>query len=223
MKSYKLNTVYVFVNSFGEFGNPVEIVHDLHKNLSYKERLKISQDTGYSETVFIESLDKPNISIFNPQEEVDFAGHAILGTYWYFENIIKLKIKNIRCKTTTIDCVKSELYWIKSDINSLPSWNFLQLDNLIDVETFSIEKALDLKHTVVWAYMDNSESIIRARTFASDWGIPEDEANGSGSMLLASKLNKKIKIVHGKGSEIYAEPRENGEILLGGNCFVKNK
>ena len=221
MNSQKLNTIYVFVNSSGDFGNPVGIVMDLNKSLSYKDRLKISHDSRYSETVFIENLDTPKISIFNPQEEVDFAGHAILGTYWYFENILKIKTDTIKCKTAIISCLNNKLYWIKSDIGSLPTWNFLQLDNSTDVETFSIEKALDLEHTVAWAYFDDSKDIIRARTFASDWGIPEDEANGSGAMLLASKLNKKIKIIHGKGSEIYAEPRENKEILLGGRCCVK--
>lgn len=55
--------------------------------------------------------------------------------------------------------------------------------------------------------VDKNTGIVRARTFSPDWGIPEDEANGSGAMKLAMVL---------KGSVIYANPIAAGLIELGG-------
>jgi hypothetical protein len=56
---------------------------------------------------------------------------------------------------------------------------------------------------------------IRARTFAPDWGVPEEEANGSGSMQLAHKLGRNLEILHGKGSIIRASVGSSG-IAIGG-------
>ena len=73
-----------------------------------------------------------------------------------------------------------------------------------------------MKHTVVWSWMDISRGLVRARTFAPDWGIPEDQANGSGSMLLASKLDRKLEIHHGDGSIIFAKPIDKVSAEVGG-------
>ena len=60
------------------------------------------------------------------------------------------------------------------------------------------------------------KGLIRARTFAPDWGIPDDEANGSGAMKLAATLERSIEIIHGKGSVIYAKPWKADFADLGG-------
>lgn len=48
------------------------------------------------------------------------------------------------------------------------------------------------------------------------FGIPEDEANGSGSMRLAATLGRKLTIHHGIGSVIYARPSTPGFAEVGG-------
>jgi predicted PhzF superfamily epimerase YddE/YHI9 len=76
-------------------------------------------------------------------------------------------------------------------------------------------------HTVAWAWIDEAKGLVRARTFAQDWGIPEDEANGSGSMQLAVNLRRKLTLRHGKGSIIHAQPsREVGHAEVGGLVIV---
>jgi predicted PhzF superfamily epimerase YddE/YHI9 len=69
---------------------------------------------------------------------------------------------------------------------------------------------------MIWAWMDRSHRVVRARTFAPDWGIPEAEGNGSGSMKLAAVLGKSVTIIHGAGSLIYAKPSPNNRAELGG-------
>lgn len=71
-------------------------------------------------------------------------------------------------------------------------------------------------HVQLWCWIDKKKGLIRARTFAPDWGIPEDEANGSGCMRLAAVLGRDITVVHGKGSVIYARPSSPGYSEIGG-------
>jgi len=68
----------------------------------------------------------------------------------------------------------------------------------------------------MWAWIDKTKGLIRARTFASDWEIPEAQGNGSGSMVLAAKLKRDIEIKHGEGSVIFAKPAPDGCADIGG-------
>lgn len=69
---------------------------------------------------------------------------------------------------------------------------------------------------MVWAWINKPKGLIRARTFAADWDIPEAQGNGSGSMLLASSVGRPIQIKHGKGSVIFAKPAPNNRADIGG-------
>ncbi|PJE62396.1 hypothetical protein COU88_05255 [Candidatus Roizmanbacteria bacterium CG10_big_fil_rev_8_21_14_0_10_39_6] len=112
--------------------------------------------------------------------------------------------------------LENGLTWVRGDLSILPPWNCEELATATLVDTISREQALAKEHTVVWSWMDKNESTVRARTFASDWGIPEDEANGSGSMKLAAHLGKNLIIYHGMGSIIYANPSAHGYTEVGG-------
>ncbi len=56
-----INTVRVFVNDEGIFGNPVGIMLDEGKRIDIKERQRITTESGYSECVFINDLKTSNI------------------------------------------------------------------------------------------------------------------------------------------------------------------
>ena len=68
----------------------------------------------------------------------------------------------------------------------------------------------------MWAWIDEAKGLIRARTFAADWDIPEAQGNGSGSMVLAARLNRSIEIKHGIGAVIFAQPASNNYVNVGG-------
>ena len=53
--------------------------------------------------------------------------------------------------------------------------------------------------------------------FAARYGVPQDEACGSASMLLAAHLGRTITIHHGSGSLVQASPAPNGMADLGGH------
>ena len=98
----------------------------------------------------------------------------------------------------------------------MPNWNFEQLNNAELVEKLAVNETINKEHTFVWAWIDETKGLIRARTFANDWGIPEDEANGSGSMKLADTLKREITIIHGHGSVIHARPSKDNNAEVGG-------
>lgn len=211
----KIHTVRVFVDKDGKYGNPVGIVIDEQKKLDTEKRQSIAKKTGYSESVFINDIDTGTVSIFNPKHEVSFAGHALVGTAWFINNIQKRPIISLTCDGGKIfTWQKDELTWIRANLSILPPWNLEQLKDTEAVENLS--NMATKKHTIVWAWINKEKGTIRARTFAPDWGIPEDEANGSGSMLLSSKLNRKLEIFHGKGSIIYSQPFEKIFVDVGG-------
>lgn len=215
-----VKTAKVFVNKQGQFGNPVGIVIDDRLSLDKEKRQKIATDLNFSETVFINNLDKPDIQLFNPVHEVTFAGHAVLGTAYFFKHMGK-KFSVINCGKNIISVnFDKELTWITAPLVITPPWNFKQLDTVEEIEKLDKDEYKNQEHIVVWAWIDKNKGLIRARTFASDWGIPEDEANGSGSMLLAAKLNQRLKIIHGLGSEILAKPVTDKLVQLGGLAIL---
>lgn len=50
----------------------------------------------------------------------------------------------------------------------MPPWQLIQLDTPQEVEEFPADRAKTLEHAVIWAWLDEPQGIIRARTFASD-------------------------------------------------------
>jgi predicted PhzF superfamily epimerase YddE/YHI9 len=105
----------------------------------------------------------------------------------------------------------------------MPSWNYKQLQNAKAVEKISLEDTKNWQHTMAWAWVDEGGGLIRARTFATDWGIPEAQGNGSGFMVLAAKLGRSIEAKHGEGSVIFAKPASNDCADIGGRVINESQ
>jgi predicted PhzF superfamily epimerase YddE/YHI9 len=74
-----------------------------------------------------------------------------------------------------------------------------------------------------WAWIDQQAGIVRARVFAARYGVPQDEACGSASMLLAARLGRAITIRHGSGSLVQASPAANGMADVGGRVIADHE
>lgn len=207
----------VFTNEKGLYGNKVAIIPDEKSKINTTERRRLCRKLKLSEAVFINNLKNNNISIFSPTGEIPFAGHAVLGTAFYLDEIKKAETKIINCLGNKIVIYhNNSLIWAKADFKILPHWIFRKCKSKFKVEKIRLTQTKTYKHCFVWAWEDYQKKIIRARTFAPDWLIPEDEANGSGSLVLASKLKRNIKIIHGKGSVIFANYLNNKAGKIGG-------
>lgn len=212
--------VKVFVNEKGKYGNPHSIIFDESKNFDNKTRQTIAKKIGLSETVFINDKVSGNVSIFNPLEECPFAGSALLATAWLLNKVNKIPLNSLVSKSEKImTWQENETAYIRIKKFVLPPWNLIQLENPIAVEKIKIADTTKLNHTMFWSWLNKGKGIVRARTFAPDWGIFEDEANGSGSMKLVIKLGQKLEVHHGKGSVIFANLAVNDCVDAGGRAI----
>jgi predicted PhzF superfamily epimerase YddE/YHI9 len=214
----------VFVDEQGGHGNPVGIVIDEKRQLDSEERLKISQTLGFSESVFVNSLETMSISIFNPQQEIAFSGHAAIGAAWYIEHSTNRPVSELAALEGTIRAwSEDDLVWVECELRSTPPWCIENVNSAAVLEKLTGPLDACEDHTLLWAWTDEINGKIRGRTFASAWGIAEDEANGSGCMRLASVLGKAIEVRHGIGSVVYARPERPGYTAAGGRVSIKEK
>lgn len=167
--------------------------------------------------MFINNLETGNVSIHNPNDEIPFAGHALVGAAWYINTTRKNTLEAIICKGGAVKTwSEGDQVWVRANKDILPPWNFEELGSPLDVDTLLGSQVATKEHTFIWAWLDKDKGIIRARSFAPDWGISEDEANGSGSMKLAMDLGRSLEVHHGKGSVIYVKPFDADFVDVGG-------
>jgi predicted PhzF superfamily epimerase YddE/YHI9 len=210
----EMKVLNVFTNEKGEFGNPVGIIVDSENKVGDKTRQQMAISSEFSEIVFINNLETKDVSIFSPTRQIPFAGHALVGTSYYFNKVLNIPTVEIESMDKKIKSwQKNNLTFVEAYLSILPNWNFKEYKTPEEIEQITVQEASSLKHTLVWSWINEKEGIVRARTFASDWDITEDEANGSGAMKLASILNRNLIIHHGKGSVIHSTPNSVGGLV----------
>lgn len=220
------NAVYllkVFTDANDNFGDAASVVIDEGKHIADAERKDIARRLNTGETIFINDLASADISVMHPQGEIGFAGVGVLGTAWLLTKLRGKPTESMHARDGNIKTEQSDgLIWARANLDIMPPWNYKQLDTAKAVEKIKLEETKDWLHTVAWAWIDESKGLIRARTFATDWDIPEAQGNGSGALVLASKLGRNITIRHGEGSEIFAKPDSEGSATIGGRVVMKS-
>lgn len=211
----------VFVDTLGNFGDPVSLVVDEELQMSLEERLRITAKIGNVETVFVNDLSANDVSIYHARDEVDFAGSVLIGTAWQLEQLKNESIRRIKCKRGIVDTRQENgIYWVQASLeNNIGDWDYEQLTSPKHVDEIDVTTTKGWKK-MVWAWIDESEGLIRARTFADSIGMPEVQGNGSGSMNLADQLHRQITIQHGDGSLIYARPLPGNSAEVGGRVVA---
>lgn len=211
----------VFVDDTGKFGNPVGIVVDEALDFVPESRQQIAFESGLSEVVFIDNLARGVIHIYSPLREIPFAGHAAVGAAWFINQERKQPLSTLLGIEGPIETwEEDDLTWVSCPQAILPPWQLVHHASAKEVEKLKATAISPDAHALHWAWHDESEGLVRARTFAPEWGIAEDEANGSGAMKLASILQKPLKVIHGQGSVIFAKPAGDNLIQVGGRVCI---
>lgn len=96
-------------------GNQLAVVHEA-ANLSTDEMLAFTRETNFSEATFIESGDTTtgeyDVRIFDPAEEIPFAGHPTLGTAF----VIREYLTDDRPEHITLNLGVGEIpVWVEAD------------------------------------------------------------------------------------------------------------
>lgn len=221
-KDNSTHLLSVFVDADGSFGDAASVVIDEEKHISDVERQDIARRLNTGETIFVNDVASADISVMHPQGEIGFAGVGVVGTAWLLTKLRNRSTESMHARDGDIKTWQSDgLVWARASLEIMPPWNYTQLDTPKAVERVQLGETKDWLHTMVWAWIDESKGLIRARTFATDWDIPEAQGNGSGALVLAAKLGKAITVNHGQGSEIFAQPDSDGYAAIGGRVIMK--
>lgn len=209
-----LHVLRVFTNAEGEYGNPLGVFLD-DAPIEEARRRPIARALGFSETVFIEDARHGRLRIYTPGGELPFAGHPLVGVAALLSST-RYPAEYLNPPAGTVRVwSEGDLFWVRGRTEWCPTWTHLQARSPADLE--AIRGAPDgHDHVQVWAFSDEPVGRIRARAFAPRFGVVEDEACGSASIILADTLGRPLVIDHGQGSEIHVTPRGNGEVDLGG-------
>ena len=214
--------VRVFTDPDGNFGNPLGVVDA--SQVAPPDRQRLATQLGYSETTFIDlpaaGSTTAHARIYTPRTELPFAGHPTVGAAWWLrENGWPIKTLRVPAGIVQVshgvgaqgDCtgISARSEWAPE----LAVHEFYSVDDLFaaDPADFSADTAHYL-----WAWIDRLAGSVRARMFAANLGVPEDEATGSAAMRITDYLSRDLRITQGKGSVIETTWNPEGWVGVAG-------
>jgi predicted PhzF superfamily epimerase YddE/YHI9 len=210
-----LHVLRVFVNDEGEFGNHLGVFLEA-TGIDAARRQEIAAELGYSETVFVEDRESGELGIFTPAAELPFAGHPLVGTAWLLrEEEVEVAVLRPPAGEVGMRFEPDGTTFISADPAWSPPFEYVQLDEPAEVRRLD-GPPIDAGEVYVWAWIDGDAGTIRARSFAPEVGIPEDEATGSAALALSAQLGRPITVNQGQGSVLIARPLEGGRAEVGG-------
>jgi predicted PhzF superfamily epimerase YddE/YHI9 len=210
----RLHVLKVFVGEDGAGGNPLGVFLE-GGEVPEGDRQSVAADLGFSETVFVDDAERGELRIFTPGSELPFAGHPLVGTAWL------LAREGFETPTLLPPAGEvpvrfgEELTFISGRPEWAPEFKHVQLGSPAEVEALDgPPDAHDLAG--VWAWEDRGAGVVRVRVFAPRVGVEEDEATGANAVRLAARLGREITIRQGLGSLIFAKPKADGSVEIGG-------
>ncbi|MGI9164393.1 MAG: PhzF family phenazine biosynthesis protein [Mycobacterium sp.] len=216
--SIDVTVLRVFTDSRGDFGNPLGVVDAAAAVPT--DRQRIATQLGYSETVFIDlpqaGSTTAHAHIFTPATELPFAGHPSVGAAWWLRErdtpVATLHVPAGRVQigqAGTLTTIRARADWSPQ----FAELHFASVEELLDADP--VDYADDRYH-YLWTWTDREAGRVRARMFANELGVPEDEATGSAAVRLTDSLRRDLEITQGKGSQITTTWNADGWVLVGG-------
>jgi predicted PhzF superfamily epimerase YddE/YHI9 len=213
--SIVVDVVRVFTDQQGRFGNELGIVQLTDASRGWEQR--IATQLGFSETVFIESLDErgARIRIFTPAQELPFAGHPSVGTAWWLASQgTPVEVLRERAGDVAVQ-YEDDVTWIAGRAAWAPEFEVTRLDTPAEVDELD-PGAFHHGHHYLYAWIDEATGLLRSRMFAPDMGIREDEATGAAAVRITALLDCDLEILQGHGSRLLTRRTAGDDILVGG-------
>lgn len=210
----ELHVLRVFCAEDGSGGNPLGVFLE-GGDIAANDRQGVAADLGFAETVFVDDREEARLRIFTPEVELPLAGHPLVGSAWLLArggspvSVLRPPAGEVPVR------FDSELTWISGKPEWAPPFQFVQLGSVEEVEALTGPPE-GMDEVGLWAWLDESKGLIRERVFVPELGIGEDEATGSAAMLLVDQIGREIEIRQGKGSVIWARPRGDAMVEVGG-------
>ncbi|GIT81601.1 hypothetical protein LLS1_32700 [Leifsonia sp. LS1] len=216
-ESIEVVVVRVFTDERGGNGNELGIVRSSPATAQREQA--IATALGFSETVFLDEVDEAGstaeLRIFTPARELPFAGHPSVGTAWWLaDRRTPVGVLREKAGDVTVE-VDDDIAWIDARPEWTPDFAWLPLASPEDVDALD-PSAFTTGHHYAYAWIDEAEGRLRARMFAPDMGIVEDEATGAAAVSVTARLGRALRISQGEGSELTTVPLADGRIRVGG-------
>lgn len=212
----KLHVLRVFTAPGGEHGNLLGVFLD-GEAVAPEDRQAAAAELGYSETVFVDDLEAGRLRIFTPATEFPFAGHPLVGTAWLMAQVGQAP----RFLRPPAGEVAVRFDGEETFITGRPEWapgaEHVELRDAAEVDGLEPTESGDIFY---WAWIDQAAGTVRARCFAPDVGITEDQATGSAVIALCGRLGRPISVRQGTGSRLVARPLEGGAVEVGGRVVL---
>ena len=198
----------------GSGGNPLGVFLD-GSEISESELQSVAADLGFSETVFVDDIERGEVHIFTPGTELPFAGHPLVGTAWLLENEGH-EVRMLRPPAGEVAVrIDGDLTFITGRPEWAPEFDHIQLESPAEVDALTgPPDGHDLAGA--WAWEDEAAGRVRVRVFPVRFGIEEDEATGAHAVRMAALLDRPLTINQGEGAVIVAEPQPDGGVEIGG-------
>lgn len=219
----------VFTDPEGRYGNELGVVFDA-AGLPGELGMRLADLLRFSETVFVDDEQLAAFRSFTPKAELKLAGHPTVGAAWVLGARAGTVPETLRPRLASPVTAWAEdgLVCIRGSVADAQPWDFVQLAEPAQVEALPVTPEpgtppadpLALRgHHQYWAWIDEEAGHVRSRSFATDMGIPEDEATGSAAIHLTYRLGRPLTIKQGRGSIIHTRPSaDDGWIVIGGGA-----
>ncbi|MGO9506050.1 MAG: PhzF family phenazine biosynthesis protein [Mycobacterium sp.] len=208
----------VFTDSDGNFGNPLGVVDAA--TVEPGDRQRLAADLGFSETVFIAlpaaGSHTAQAIIHTPQTEIPFAGHPTVGASWWLrDNGMAINTLQVPAGIVQVD-YQGDLTAVTAPAEWAPEFAIHDLESLDMLASADPADFPDDTAHYLWTWTDRAAGALRARMFAANLGVEEDEATGSAAVRMTEYLSRDLTITQGKGSVIETAWSPEGWVRVAG-------
>ena len=208
----------VFTDPDGNFGNPLGVVDAAQ--VQPGERQDLATQLGYSETIFVDlpaaGATTAQATIYTPRIELPFVGHPTVGASWWLREQ-GMPINTLQVPAGIVQVSHDGgLTAIRAPTEWAPEYAIHDLDSLDALLSADPADFPDDVAHYLWTWTDRSAGSLRARMFAANLGVPEDEATGSAAMRITDYLSRDLTITQGKGSVIETTWNPDGLVGVAG-------
>jgi predicted PhzF superfamily epimerase YddE/YHI9 len=208
----------VFTDPDRNFGNPLGVVDA--GQVEAGDRQRLATQLGYSETIFVDlptaGSTTAHATIYTPRTEIPFAGHPAVGLAWWLrDNGMPINTLQVPAGIVKVG-YQGELTVISARSEWAPELFVHELDSVDDLLAADPADYPDDTAHYLWTWIDQPAGSLRARMFAANLGVPEDEATGSAAIRITDYLSRDLRITQGKGSMIETTWSPEGWVQVAG-------
>jgi predicted PhzF superfamily epimerase YddE/YHI9 len=208
----------VFTDPDGNHGNPLGVVDAAQ--VEPGERQRLAAELGYSETIFIErpgaGATTAVATIYTPRTELPFAGHPTVGVSWWLrENGTPVNTLAVGAGIVQVHYA-GDLVGVSTRSEWAPEFVMHEFDSVEALLAADPAEFPDNTAHYLWAWVDQAAGSLRSRMFATNLGVPEDEATGSAAMRITDHLSRDLSITQGKGSMLQTNWSPEGWVRVAG-------